>query len=105
MNEQDTIFAFAIDARLKKRYQYLTLNKHVSKSYMAARLRATFLKALNEAEAAANLAQTSDAKLKRYADDEEEMKEFKTPEPPSSFVKKNLIGDGLVEAEGGEGVV
>lgn len=105
MNENDALFAFTVDYKIKQRYKFLVLNGHITKSFMAARLRVTFLKAVNDAEAAAGMKVTDALKLKQYSDDAEELKGVEKADIDPSFVKHNLIENEPRREEGGGEVV
>lgn len=54
----DAHFAFAVDAKIKKRYFQLTTNGHLHPSFMGDALRVAFSKVIADAETNAGLMQT-----------------------------------------------
>lgn len=94
----DASYAFYLDAKLKKRMQFLVLNHRLSKNYMPDKLRAIFADVVSQAEQEAGYKNT----LKDLSKDAERNAEGATGavegEIASSYLKENINGDRRDEA-------
>ena len=101
MKEGMALYTFLLDAKLRKRYQYMVLNRHITNNFIANRLRDEFLRAVNDAERAAGFRLT-DMTPKHYGDGKTWDRQGRRIREDPESVKQNSDDTDTVSSEGEE---